>query len=184
MMLRRRVLVLLIAVLVFGAQAQERQDSQGEAMARLATFKTALKAALMQGMSEGSLPEAVSACKTQAPQIAAAARSNGIAVGRSSLRLRNPANAPEDWMRAVLIDWEQGGAVESRQIVVNETTTAYVEPIVMQPLCLQCHGSALAPETAAAIAARYPADQATGYQAGDVRGLFWVTYPAPDAAGR
>ena len=53
----------------------------------------------------------------------------------------------------------------------------YVEPIVMQPLCLACHGETLAPEVAEQIAAEYPEDRATGFRVGDFRGVFWVEYP-------
>ena len=53
----------------------------------------------------------------------------------------------------------------------------YVEPIVMQPMCLTCHGESLAPEIAARISEVYPDDQATGFKVGDFRGVFWVEFP-------
>ena len=46
----------------------------------------------------------------------------------------------------------------------------------MQPLCLTCHGTELDPAIAAQIAASYPADEATGFAAGDFRGVFWVEF--------
>ena len=53
----------------------------------------------------------------------------------------------------------------------------YVEPIVTQPLCLTCHGDVQDPALAARIKDEYPEDEATGFQPGDLRGVFWVTYP-------
>jgi hypothetical protein len=41
-------------------------------------------------------------------------------------------------------------------------------------MCLQCHGANIAPPVAAKLAELYPEDQATGFAAGDFRGLFWV----------
>jgi hypothetical protein len=45
-------------------------------------------------------------------------------------------------------------------------------------LCLTCHGATLAPELAAAIARDYPADAATGFAQGQLRGAFSVIWPA------
>ena len=53
-----------------------------------------------------------------------------------------------------------------------------MEPIITAPMCLACHGSELSVEVKDALAAQYPADQASGYAAGDLRGIFWVTLPA------
>jgi hypothetical protein len=43
-------------------------------------------------------------------------------------------------------------------------------------LCLTCHGSNLDADIAASIAERYPEDRATGFEAGDLRGVFWVEF--------
>ncbi|MBW2376809.1 MAG: DUF3365 domain-containing protein [Deltaproteobacteria bacterium] len=47
----------------------------------------------------------------------------------------------------------------------------------MQPLCVTCHGAELPPDLRARLAELYPEDQATGYAAGDFRGVFWVELP-------
>ena len=54
----------------------------------------------------------------------------------------------------------------------------YVEPIRIQPLCLTCHGEALAPAVGARIRALYPEDAAAGFALGDLRGVWWVELPA------
>ena len=53
----------------------------------------------------------------------------------------------------------------------------YAEPIIVQPLCLSCHGNVLAPEVANHIEEAYPDDQATGFEIGDLRGVYWVAFP-------
>jgi hypothetical protein len=61
--------------------------------------------------------------------------------------------------------------------LIDQDTVGYVEPIFVQPLCLTCHGTELAPELEAAIEQHYPSDEATGYVAGDLRGMFWAELP-------
>ena len=42
-------------------------------------------------------------------------------------------------------------------------------------LCLQCHGTAIAPPVAEKLAELYPGDKATGFEQGDLRGAFVIT---------
>ena len=42
-------------------------------------------------------------------------------------------------------------------------------------LCLQCHGTAIAPKLAEKLSELYPEDKATGYSEGEIRGAFVVT---------
>jgi hypothetical protein len=53
-----------------------------------------------------------------------------------------------------------------------------VEAIRMEKPCLMCHGPEIAPPIAERIAKLYPDDEATGFEEGDFRGLFWITMPA------
>lgn len=52
----------------------------------------------------------------------------------------------------------------------------YMRAIVMQPQCLACHGSAVAKPLKQAIAEKYPNDQATGFEVGDLRGAFLIKW--------
>ena len=52
-----------------------------------------------------------------------------------------------------------------------------LRPIGTAPLCLTCHGPALAPEVREALAAKYPKDAARGFREGDLRGLLWAEVP-------
>jgi hypothetical protein len=142
----------------------------------LAPFKTELKAALVQGMEAGPV-EAISICRDKAPQIAAKLSVDGVQMGRSSHRLRNTANAPQDWLAPIVAAYADGShELAPRSVEIGGGRTGYVEPITVQPLCLTCHGTELQPELAARIAELYPDDAATGFAAGDFRGVFWVEY--------
>lgn len=148
-----------------------------------------LKGELSRAISAGGPVAAVAVCKTRAPEIAAGlSAKSGAVVGRTALRVRNPANAPDELQRVLLeqfsaelatgrfagpleaaFEINRGGQVERR----------YMRAIPMDAVCVTCHGKVLAPELAAAIAAQYPEDQATGFEPGQLRGAFSVVWPAP-----
>jgi cytochrome c len=56
----------------------------------------------------------------------------------------------------------------------------YTKPIVINnALCLNCHGevgAAVTEETYALIREKYPNDNATGHQMGDLRGMWSITF--------
>ncbi len=144
----------------------------------LLPFKRSLKQTLVAGMAQGP-EQAVRSCKLQAPEIAEAAASKGVAVGRTSHRLRNAANAPADWMKPFLDEFlAEGKGGAARWVELPAGSFGYVEPIYVQPLCLNCHGDSLAPELRKLILEMYPQDEATGFAEGDFRGLFWVVLDA------
>ena len=151
-------------------------DAAGRGAALLQPFKRDLKQALTAGLQEGPAA-AVSACKLEAPAIAARLSTDGVTMGRTSHRLRNPENAGPAWAEAVLQAYlknAEDAAPVLRQL--EDGRTGYVEPIRMQAMCLTCHGADLAPELAARIELAYPEDTATGFELGDLRGVFWVAF--------
>lgn len=145
-----------------------------EAKEALAPFKQELQAALRSGLEDG--PEnAIRVCRDLAPEIAARLSTERIRLGRSSDRVRNPDNAPEAWMEPYLAAYAAEGAdLSPRSARLDGSTVVYVEPIVMQPLCLNCHGSEVAAAVEEPLRALYPEDRARGYAVGDFRGIFWV----------
>ena len=61
----------------------------------------------MSALAVGGPTDAIEVCKIAAPEIAATASdAQGWRIGRTSLKLRNPANAPDAWELAVLRDFE------------------------------------------------------------------------------
>ncbi len=163
-------------------RAQEAMQDLG------ATLRSELRARMQQ---DGPLG-AIDFCQQQAPRIAAeVSAKHGIAVGRSSLRLRSPANAPRDWQQPVLEDFqarfEAGTPAADLAVALTEGLPAGValramRGIPTEPACQLCHGVSVAPTIAEAIAARYPDDRATGFAIGDLRGAIWAEVPATDSA--
>lgn len=137
-------------------------------------FKKSLKAALVAGLEEGPVA-AISACRVEAPKLAEQASIDGVKIGRASGKLRNPSNAAKPWMQATLEVYETDPERREPAVVaIDKNTIGYVEPIFIQPLCVTCHGAELAPDLQTKLDELYPTDQATGYAAGDFRGVFWA----------
>ena len=178
--MHQRILVyFFLAAAAMAAAGVTRADetSAARGAALLAPFKQELKQALLAGLEDG--PEnAIGVCKDQAPMIARALSVNGIKVGRSSHRLRNPENAAPDWVSPILAAYVEAESERAPVAVpLAGEHVGYVEPLIMQPQCLVCHGDALAPDIASRISAEYPHDQATGFKVGELRGVFWVEFP-------
>ena len=154
------------AALILVACSEPPVDPMVRGAELLAPFKLELKNALVGGMQNGPAT-AIEVCSDKAPEIAASLSVDGVAMGRSSHKLRNPDNAPPAWLelsdKPVVVDLGNG-------------RHGYAEPIFAQPLCLTCHGEELAPDIAVQIEALYPDDQATGFSEGDLRGVFWVEF--------
>ncbi len=141
----------------------------------LKPLKHELARALKGAMKDGGPEEAIGVCRLEAPAITAALITEEIAIGRTSDRLRNPENAPEQWMEGLLSEYEAGSrGMNGRAVYLEDGSIGYVEPIYMKPLCLTCHGKEIAPSLISLLNELYPEDSATGYETSDFRGLFWV----------
>ena len=169
----------LLAPLPAGAGETPDDGATARGAALLLPFKQQLKSALQSGMAEGPAA-AIDVCRDEAPAIAASLSIDGVEMGRTSHRLRKPDNRPPAWTTTLLDRYVAGGASGATTVVLPDGVSGYVEPIYIQPVCLACHGSTLAPGVADALTRLYPDDAATGFAAGEFRGLFWVTYPTPD----
>lgn len=137
-------------------------------------------------LAEEGAAGAVAFCSAEGlPLTAEASRDVGFAIKRTSSRIRNPANAPDLLERAALDHYEatqaSGDSLPARfvQILPGGEGYRYYQPLRVQPFCVQCHGASeeLAEGVADVLAEHYPEDEATGYSAGDFRGLIRVTVP-------
>lgn len=145
-----------------------------------------LKGELMAAMQAGGPLAAIDTCHLQAqPLTADTGTASGWQVGRTSLRLRNPANAPDAWEQSVLDDFAARiAAGESPAALSAQTLTKtadgghefrYMKAIVTQEPCTVCHGTAIAPPIQARLRELYPDDRATGFSAGELRGAFTLS---------
>jgi hypothetical protein len=152
--------------------------------AAIRTFAGRLKGELQAAMKAGGPTEAVEVCSSRASVIAAQVSSElGLRLGRTSLRYRNPSNAPDDWERGILqnfaarhSDGIDAGNLEWAEIadVDGQPRFRFMKAIPTEALCLTCHGSELDPALDARLSEIYPDDLARGYAEGDLRGAFTV----------
>lgn len=150
-------------------------------------FMKTLKQELQAGMQEGGPVNAVSVCNLTAPAIASTySARNGWEVGRTSLKPRNPDNAPDAWERSVLVSFEarknageDPAKMEFHEVVREDGVSElrYMKAIPTAGLCLACHGEQLDSIVKTRIETLYPDDQALGYREGDIRGAFSITQP-------
>ena len=178
-----------LSVPSFVQAANPTTDEQvAEARALVKSFGGSLKQALKQAIENGGAVNGIAACNTLAPEIAAQNSKGNWHIGRTSLKLRNPDNAPSDWQEMQLQAMDKQPVVNGKPVEVWQVSDAvgqpefqYMSAIPTQKLCLNCHGSDIKPDVQAKINELYPQDQATGFSEGDLRGAFVVTYrPAED----
>ncbi|MEZ4648495.1 MAG: DUF3365 domain-containing protein [Candidatus Eisenbacteria bacterium] len=161
-----------------GGARQATDAEQARAQAHIGPLKKALMGGLSGAMTEGGPTQAIEVCRTLAPQVAAELSQDGVEIGRTSHKLRNPENAPRDWVEPILDQYlSSQGESHPQWVELSSDRVGYVEPIGTMGLCLQCHGGEIAPEVREAIAQNYPGDQAVGFAAGDLRGVFWLEMP-------
>jgi hypothetical protein len=174
--------------------AGEPEPAQvGQARAATKGLGKALKGRLMEAIKDRGPIAAIGVCKTIAPALAEkVGAERGLKVGRTALRVRNPANAPDAWERGVLEDFaaqikagKDPSKLEHAETVVGANGAAtfrYMKAIPMGAVpCMMCHGTP-EPSLKAEIQRLYPQDQATGFKPGELRGAFTVSAPAVSPA--
>jgi hypothetical protein len=189
---RLSLLMLLIAALYVPqfATADEVDPDIAKGRALVATFGSQLKGELKQSLGEGGPVAAIAVCKERAPQIASAlSRSSGVKLRRTSLRYRNPLNAPEPWEASVLQTFEEEQLERPDAPLeyvsrLEDGTIRYMAAIETGAVCLVCHGENLADAISDQLQADYPHDRARGYAQGDIRGAFSLTWSSGDAGSQ
>ena len=101
----------------------------------------------------------------------------GHRLKQTSLKVRNPSNAPDEWERKVLKLF--GSSSYPKDVGFGEMLGIngkkiyrYMKPIYVSMACLQCHGERekIRPEIMKFLEKRYPYDEAFGYKQGELRG--------------
>lgn len=164
-------------------QEQQQYLARGGELAAI-TF-SAMSTRLQQALAEGGVPHALQYCNTVAyPLVDSLSAVHQALIRRTSLRVRNPKNKPADAEREILMEYQRlasaGEPLTPRVISMAETgEIAFFAPILVQELCLTCHGKTgadLSEENAQLIRSLYPEDEATGYIAGDLRGMWSIRF--------
>lgn len=132
-----------------------------------------LSGRLMEVVGKDGPVAAIGVCKSEATQIAKTiGEQEGVKIGRTSLKLRNPNNTPPEWAES-LINAERD---QPAFVTLSDGRAAALLPIKLKAQCLMCHGQVdeIPQEIKTQLATLYPSDNATGFNEGDLRGWFWV----------
>jgi hypothetical protein len=174
------VLALTTVMVSSDAQSDDEDALLRKSREVTASFATEMQAALQTAMASGGPVGAIDACKVTAPAIAARLSSEyGADVGRTSLRVRNPVNAADDWESEILASFDAPGAPSEHFERTGNNGARYMKAIPTGALCLNCHGTVIPPDIASKLDEAYPDDQARGYYLEDIRGAFTIVWPEP-----
>ncbi len=176
--------LLLISLCACADNSMQQEEFNQHAAAKIKQLATELKQTLVASMQSGGPVASIETCSVKAPEIADKL-SDDLIIKRTSLKHRNPNNAPDAWEQQVLISFDkqlaEGTPIE--QLVHSEKVTdengtklRMMRAIPTQGLCLSCHGDkqTMSEDLVNALEKTYPNDLATGYQVGQIRGAFSV----------
>ena len=186
--MKRLLITILLTVLATNStsadEMTERAASSREASTKLLK---ALKSEVEKAVQTGGPMHAVEVCNEKAPRITRQVSLDaGWEVGRTSLKYRNPKNAPDAWEQKVLKDFERrkvaGESLKTMEHyeVVREDSESYFRYMKAIPLfgvCANCHGAKINSKLSDKIYELYPTDKARGFIPGDLRGAFTVKQP-------
>lgn len=182
-----RLLLLFAALpaLSWAATPLDTDRLVSEAASLIPPFQQQLLQTVQQAVASGGPTAAIEACQVLAPRITEEHSKTPWRIGRTSLRLRNPANQADSWERQVLEDFarrSQAGEplAQMRQAAVVDGEFRYMQAIATGEPCLACHGSQIKPPLVALLDQHYPQDQARDFQPGELRGAFTLRRPLPE----
>lgn len=166
-------------------QKHESIDStyitQGNALVKI-SFET-ISGELKHAMQNGGIEHALKYCNENAyPLTDSLSKANQVSIKRVSNLYRNPNNKA-DKIEEFMIKGFGNDLNEKKEItprlVLKDDSVIFYKAIIMQPLCLTCHGQPnkdLAFSTDTLIQRLYPRDKAIGYQVNQVRGLWRIGF--------
>ncbi|TXK51308.1 DUF3365 domain-containing protein [Pontibacter qinzhouensis] len=164
---------------VTGAQIQEAALNAGDSIVAAAQYQMDLY--LQQHLDSGGVAAAMAYCRPEQFEIVQAMEQKyGGTAGRTSLKLRNPANKAEGAVAVALQQYTEGQLQEPVLQELNREELLYTAPIyIRSESCLRCHGTPgkeLSDADNELLKQQYPTDQATRYATGDLRGMWHIRF--------
>jgi hypothetical protein len=143
-----------------------------------------LQKSLQNAIKEGGLEYAISFCNVEAiPITDSVSESASVQIRRLATKYRNPLNLPDvteqELLQSYVNELEKGQ--ELRPIVRPNAdgNPVFYNPILMGALCLNCHGEVgktVNAELYTIIQDLYPQDKATGFEEGQLRGMWAIIF--------
>ena len=166
-----------------GSDARETAEfiKMGDSLSKI-TFDT-LRTVLVKAIGQKGLAGALAFCNVQATAVTSTYSSSQATISRVADKNRNTRNGlslfdEEAWEKYAGIAAIKGDL--KPMVVFRNTQAHYYKPILLQSMCLNCHG-APGKEIPAAVLrvldSLYPADKARGYKEGELRGMWHIVFP-------
>lgn len=138
---------------------------------------------LQDALQGGGVENAISFCNLNAmPLVDSLKKIYGAEIKRVSRKTRNSKDEPNELEREMLeayaFQWKDSLPMNANVQVIDGDKYLFTKPILIDnSLCLTCHGkpeNGLLKTTDEFIKSKYPEDQATGYEMGDLRGMWSI----------
>ncbi|HEY9113221.1 MAG TPA: DUF3365 domain-containing protein [Bacteroidales bacterium] len=146
--------------------------------------KKAIKNALQNAIKDGGLEYALEYCNVNAMPITDSVSMNEhVQIRRLAKKYRNPLNETDEnesnIYKSYVIKWINGQYMYPMVIPGKNNHPVYFDPMLVEALCLNCHGTPgeqINPELSKKIAELYPNDKAIDFKAGELRGMWSITF--------
>lgn len=162
-------------------QEQQVYIKRGDSISKL-TFDTLRNTLLRKILSDG-VPGAVRFCQVSAGDLTATYANEAVEISRTSMRYRNTVNRPDSLSFSILENMQaekDKGAVPASLVLKDDKGVVhFYKPILMQAMCLNCHGSVpgqVQPDVLRVIDSLYPGDLARQYNEGELRGVWHIRF--------
>ena len=171
-------------LLVAAASVGAAESAPGQAVAAKAAgqFGQEMRKKLSDSLLTKGPAGAIDVCAKDAPAIASRIEKElGVSIKRTSLKLRNPQNAPDEvelrLLESLAAAHDAGEKLPQGVTAFPTVPGRFYKTITVEQTCLKCHGDAATMSDAVRkeLASIYPEDRAVGYQEGDLRGIVSVT---------
>jgi hypothetical protein len=162
-------------------QADILQAAQKAGDSLVAVAQQQLDAKLQEELAKGGVATAMAYCQPENYETVNALEEKfGATARRTSNKLRNPANKAGGKAASILQQYNTGRLQQPQVVALNNEELLYTSPIyIRNQNCLNCHGVVgqdVAAKDNELIKQKYPADAATGYKAGELRGMWHITF--------
>lgn len=172
--------MLLATPVVSGAA--ENNPKQAVAAKAAGQLGQEMRKKLTESMQKNGPTGAIDVCAKDAPAISARIEKElGVTIKRTSLKVRNPQNAPDAAEKQLLgvlaAAHSVGEKLPHGVIAFPNDRNRFYKAITIEQTCLKCHGDSTTMSEAVRkeLTAIYPEDKAVGYKEGDFRGIISVT---------
>ena len=138
---------------------------------------------LKQALKDSGVKGAIEFCNVQAyPLVDSIEKNMDISIRRTSLRIRNAQNTPNDLEARILeayqYNFENDQELTDNLQKIDDEYLLYTKPIVISnAVCLNCHGQVgqqVTEDVNHLLKSLYPEDHATGFKKGDLRGMWSI----------